>query len=224
METLGKESRLYYKLQDIKLLYKGFTEYLEKKYITKEELLDVLSQKVRESGILKNSTVVLDGFTGFTPVQMRLLRELLIHCRDVIITVTIDKREIIVRSGSATKEYDKTPLTNSEILSSDLYFDEESGKWFVNVTNEEFIYEALGVITDVGTANNNIDYVIKKANGDLSNSNYEVIVNEGTLEITPRLRLFQLQNLLQRQLQPFTQNHHFRLFTKTNRNYKSRFN
>ena len=93
METLGKESRLYYKLQDIKTLYRGFTEYLAEKYITKEELLDVLAGKVKESAILKNSTVVLDGFTGFTPVQNRLLRELLTHCRSVMVTVTIDKRE-----------------------------------------------------------------------------------------------------------------------------------
>ena len=92
-KTLGKESRLYYKLEDIKLLYKGFTEYLTKKYITKEELLDVLARKVKDSEILKNSTVVLDGFTGFTPVQNRLLRELLVHCRNVTVTVTIDKRE-----------------------------------------------------------------------------------------------------------------------------------
>ena len=59
----------------------------------KEELLDVLARKVKESGLLKNSTIVLDGFTGFTPVQLRLLRELMIHCRDVVITVMIDKKE-----------------------------------------------------------------------------------------------------------------------------------
>lgn len=92
-KTLGKESRLYYKLEDIKLLYKGFTEYLSKKYITKEELLDVLARKVKDSENLKNSTVVLDGFTGFTPVQNRSLRELMVHCRNVMVTVTIDKRE-----------------------------------------------------------------------------------------------------------------------------------
>jgi len=93
METLGKESRLYYKLQDIRVLYKGFNEYLEKKYITKEEVLDILGRKVKESAILKNSTVVLDGFTGFTPVQLRLLGQLLVHCRDVIVTATIDINE-----------------------------------------------------------------------------------------------------------------------------------
>lgn len=93
MESAGEGTGLYYKLQDIAVLYRGFTEYLEKRYITKEELLDVLSKVIAKSEILKNSTVVLDGFTGFTPVQNRLIRELLIHCRKVMVTVTIDDRE-----------------------------------------------------------------------------------------------------------------------------------
>ena len=93
MESAGESSRLYYKLADIRLLYRGFTDYLREKYITKEELLDVLSREVEKSERLKNSTVVLDGFTGFTPVQDRLLGELMRHCREVIITVTMDRRE-----------------------------------------------------------------------------------------------------------------------------------
>lgn len=93
MESAGESSRLYYKLADIRLLYRGFTDYLREKYITKEELLDVLSHEVEKSERLKNSTVVLDGFTGFTPVQDRLLGELMRHCREVIVTVTMDRRE-----------------------------------------------------------------------------------------------------------------------------------
>lgn len=93
METAGEETGLYYKLKDIAVLYRGFTEYLRKKYITKEELLDVLSREIPKSELLKNSTVVLDGFTGFTPVQNRLLRELMLHCRKVIVTVIMDQRE-----------------------------------------------------------------------------------------------------------------------------------
>lgn len=93
MESAGESSRLYYKLADIRLLYRGFTDYLREKYITKEELLDVLSCEVEKSERLKNSTVVLDGFTGFTPVQERLLGELMRHCREVIVTVTMDRRE-----------------------------------------------------------------------------------------------------------------------------------
>ena len=94
MESAGEASRLYYKLADIRLLYRGFTDYLREKYITKEELLDVLSREVEKSERLKNSTVVLGGFTGFTPVQDRLLGELMRHCREVIVTVTMDRGKI----------------------------------------------------------------------------------------------------------------------------------
>ena len=81
--SLDEESRLYYKLKDIRLLYDGFQDYLRERYITKEELLDVLSREVRESELLKNSTVVLDGFTGFTPVQNRLILELMKYCDNI---------------------------------------------------------------------------------------------------------------------------------------------
>ena len=93
LETVEADSRLYYKLKDIEILYEGFQNYLKERYITKEELLDVLSRQVKDSDILKNSTVVLDGFTGFTPVQNRLMVELMRRCRSVWVTVTIDERE-----------------------------------------------------------------------------------------------------------------------------------
>lgn len=93
LETLEPESYLAYKLEDIRKVYEGFEAYLADRYITKEELLDVLSEAVPESTLLKNSVVVLDGFTGFTPVQNRLLGELLKVCRQVLVTVVMDERE-----------------------------------------------------------------------------------------------------------------------------------
>lgn len=92
-KTLEPESYLAYKLKDIRRVYEGFESYLADRYITKEELLDVLSDAVPESKLLKDSVVVLDGFTGFTPVQNRLLGELLKVCRKVIVTVEMDERE-----------------------------------------------------------------------------------------------------------------------------------
>lgn len=93
LETLEPESYLYYKLSDIRKVYEGFEMYLADRYITKEELLDVLSQVVPDSALLRNSVVVLDGFTGFTPVQNRLLGELMKVCQKVMVTVVMDARE-----------------------------------------------------------------------------------------------------------------------------------
>lgn len=93
LEAVSDESYLYYKLQDIQTVYQEFEDYLADKYITKEELLDVLCGAVGKSEILKNSVIALDGFTGFTPVQNKVLREMLRHCRKVFVTVTLDERE-----------------------------------------------------------------------------------------------------------------------------------
>lgn len=93
MDTVSPDSYLYYKLRDIRRVYEGFEDYLSGRYITKEEMLDVLSRVVPESEILKGSVVALDGFTGFTPVQDRLLGELLRVCDRVIVTVEMDERE-----------------------------------------------------------------------------------------------------------------------------------
>lgn len=93
LEEVEPESYLYYKLKDIQVLHERFYEFLEHRYITKEELLELLSQVAVKSEMLKDSVVVLDGFTGFTPVQEHLLRELLLVCEKVIITVEMDQRE-----------------------------------------------------------------------------------------------------------------------------------
>lgn len=85
-----KENYLSSKLEDLSMIYQGFQEYLRGKYITGEEVLDILCEAVPKSKILKDSIVVLDGFTGFTPVQNKLLKELLLVCETVVVTVTTD--------------------------------------------------------------------------------------------------------------------------------------
>lgn len=93
LNTLDQRSNLYYKLKDIQKVYEGFEEYLADRYITNEEILDLLSDLVPSSKILKDSVLVLDGFTGFTPVQVRLLGELMVVCEKVIVTALMDERE-----------------------------------------------------------------------------------------------------------------------------------
>lgn len=100
VETLDKmadsvEDGTYFqwKLKDIAKVYEGFTKYLSDKYITNEELLDVLCNVIGKSKILKDSVIAFDGFTGFTPIQDKVMKELLHLCKKVIVTVTIDEKE-----------------------------------------------------------------------------------------------------------------------------------
>lgn len=90
---------LQYKLQDIKKVYQSFEEYRKEKYITAEELLKVLATIIEKSEKIKNSTIVLDGYTGFTPVQMDVLEKLLLHARKVMVTVTLGYGEDLEKQG-----------------------------------------------------------------------------------------------------------------------------
>lgn len=93
VENATQYPNLYYKLKDIQVVYEEFQEFLKGKYITNDEVLDVLSMVVGKSKFLEDSVILLDGFTGFTPIQNKLLRELLRVCEKMLLTVTMDKRE-----------------------------------------------------------------------------------------------------------------------------------
>ncbi len=82
-----------YKIQDIQTMYQGFAEYLQGKFITGEEVLEVFSQVAGTSRLLKDAVIVLDGFTGFTPVQYHLLETLMKLAGEILVTVTLDGRE-----------------------------------------------------------------------------------------------------------------------------------
>ena len=84
---------LYYKLQDLGILYQAFLDYIHERFITTEETLDRLKAALPKSGIIRNSVIAFDGFTGFTPIQNRVIQELIRLSRQVIVTVTIDDRE-----------------------------------------------------------------------------------------------------------------------------------
>ena len=92
-ESAKSHPVLRQKLQDVEVAYAAFLDYLQDNYITSEEILTVFADVAERSNILKDSILYLDGFTGFTPVQYKLLRKLLRVCGQVNVTVTLDKRE-----------------------------------------------------------------------------------------------------------------------------------
>lgn len=95
-EFLGQEDlaeNLRLKLQDVLVMYQGFSEYLEGRYITSEEILSLLCDVADQSEIICNSVIVFDEFTGFTPIQNQLFGVLLKLASKVMVTVTIDAKE-----------------------------------------------------------------------------------------------------------------------------------
>ena len=79
------------KLSDLRLLYQKFQEYTEGKYVTPAETLSFLCKRLSKSELVNGSVIVFDGFTGFTPIQYRVIEELLKVAKEVIVTLEMDE-------------------------------------------------------------------------------------------------------------------------------------
>ncbi len=89
----GQRELLSRKLKDVQVLYRAFLDYMGEEYMTSDQVLQVLNEVLHRSEKLKDSVIVLDGFTAFNPVQLRLVQGLMKIAKKVYITVTIDAKE-----------------------------------------------------------------------------------------------------------------------------------
>ena len=99
IEDSADRTLLQMKLKDVSVLYQAFTGYLKDHYMTGEEVMDALEKALPFSEKMKNSVLLLDGYTGFTPIQMRVVGELLSVCEKVMVTVTMDAAENLTLRG-----------------------------------------------------------------------------------------------------------------------------
>ena len=99
IEDSADRTLLQMKLKDVSVLYQAFTGYLKNHYMTGEEVMDALEKALPFSEKMKNSVLLLDGYTGFTPIQMRVVGELLSVCEKVMVTVTMDAAENLTLRG-----------------------------------------------------------------------------------------------------------------------------
>ena len=93
IDYAASRGALHYKLKDLQILYRAFREYIKDNYITTEESMDILAEELRKSALIPGSVVVFDGFTGFTPIQEKVIGVLLELCAEVIITITGEKKK-----------------------------------------------------------------------------------------------------------------------------------
>lgn len=105
------------KLDDLEVIYNAFCEFTKRKYMTAEEIPAILYENIHKSDIIKNSYILLDGFTGFTPVQYKIIDRLLDCSKGLECTVSI---------GSGDEKY-------YEFSETELF---AMGKTMINKINE----------------------------------------------------------------------------------------
>lgn len=89
----GRHERLALKLEDVKTVYTSFLSYLQDHYLTTEEVPELLCSVIDRSALIRGSVIVMDGFTGFTPVQEQVVSKLLKLADSVRVVVTCGSPE-----------------------------------------------------------------------------------------------------------------------------------
>lgn len=111
------------KLRDVNFLYRSFLDYIKDKYTTTEETLAGISKIIYQSDTVKNSVIVFDGFTGFTPVQLQFIGTLLEYALDIHVSLMYEDQNGQQAEGDI-KEHElfylsKRTINQLEKLASD---------------------------------------------------------------------------------------------------------
>lgn len=106
------ESNLKYKLKDIEKIYNAYSSALKSGYISSENTLDILSDIIENSNIIKESEIWIDGFKSFTPQEYSVIEALLKYSKNVTISLTVDKA---VTDTDLSDAYYETKTTISKL-------------------------------------------------------------------------------------------------------------
>ena len=89
-EKNTEDNYLKSKLSDAILIYEKFEEQIKNKYIEDTDLLNILSQNLEQTNIIKDSIIYLDEFAGFTGQEYEVIKKLIEQAKQVNITICID--------------------------------------------------------------------------------------------------------------------------------------
>lgn len=81
---------LRYKMQELSLIFQYFEQETEGRYMVTEQILDVLAEMIDQSALIQDGIFFFDGYTGFTPIQNKVLEQMLQVSKKLYITVNID--------------------------------------------------------------------------------------------------------------------------------------
>lgn len=79
------------KLEDLWTVYRDFEQEMSPLYIDEEDHLVRLTEAVKDSSYLQGAEIWIDGFHGFTPQELQVVGQLMLHAASVTISLTLDK-------------------------------------------------------------------------------------------------------------------------------------
>jgi len=83
-------SLLLDKLEDLSLIYEEFQAALGQGIRDPDDELSVLAEKIPSAPLIQGAKVWVDGFTGFTPQELEVLKIIVLIAKEVVITSPLD--------------------------------------------------------------------------------------------------------------------------------------
>ena len=99
------------KLKDLSLIYREYLSLKDADTMSAEEIQLKAAEVLEHSDFLRGSMIAIDGFTGFTPVQLRIIASLMQRCLDCTVAVTLPPEE----DHGLNDEFDLFSLTKKTI-------------------------------------------------------------------------------------------------------------
>jgi ATP-dependent helicase/nuclease subunit B len=118
IENKNVSGLLKAKIEDLRLVRNKFSEYLQNKYLTMEEVPEALCRVIEKYKPLQGATVVFDGFTGFVPTQLLVIEKMLGMCKKVVVTVTVDKKAKLSAKSSLSNLFHMSHQMTEKLLKS----------------------------------------------------------------------------------------------------------
>ncbi|MCL2698910.1 MAG: exodeoxyribonuclease V subunit gamma, partial [Defluviitaleaceae bacterium] len=77
------------KLNDLAVIYAGYTGYIENRYIPTDAMLDALAVRMDSSELIRGASVWISGFHGFTPQEYKVINGLIRSSARVTVALAV---------------------------------------------------------------------------------------------------------------------------------------
>ncbi|WP_432775170.1 helicase-exonuclease AddAB subunit AddB [Brevibacillus gelatini] len=81
------------KISDLRLIMNAYEGYMAEGYCDADDILNRVAVMVKDSFYIRQAEIFIDGFTGFTNQELRLIEQLMLHAKQVTIALTLDPDE-----------------------------------------------------------------------------------------------------------------------------------
>ena len=79
------------KIHDLELIYSLFEKQIQGTYLASEDYLPLLAEKIKDSELLREAEIYIDGFHSFTPQEYMVIEQLLKYTKRVTIVLDTDR-------------------------------------------------------------------------------------------------------------------------------------